>query len=187
MGTVAQKEFDGSLSMISTTVFIYIYCGYLSSFVSRFSEFSLNGKDVSNSILAVFLLMVFMCDSIAWFFGVLLGKNNRGFFAASPNKSLIGFFGGFVGSVGAGLLCRYIWPEIFVGSVLKIIFTGIAIALSAIVGDLAESVLKRSTGFKDSGNIIPGRGGMLDSIDSLLLSAPVFYLLVSIFYGPFVF
>lgn len=58
-------------------------------------------------------------------------------------------------------------------------------ALSSIVGDLTESVLKRSSGIKDSGKIIPGRGGILDSIDSIVVSAPIFYLLVSILFGPF--
>ncbi|MCI7397280.1 MAG: phosphatidate cytidylyltransferase, partial [Spirochaetia bacterium] len=63
--------------------------------------------------------------------------------------------------------------------------TGILIAFSSIVGDLAESVFKRSADVKDSGHIIPGRGGVLDSIDSIVMSAPVFYLLFSIFFGPF--
>ena len=56
-------------------------------------------------------------------------------------------------------------------------------AFSSIVGDLAESVIKRSAGAKDSGRLIPGRGGLLDSIDSILMSAPVYYVLITHFYS----
>ena len=55
--------------------------------------------------------------------------------------------------------------------------------ISAIIGDLAESVLKRSAEVKDSGNLIPGRGGMLDCVDSIVFSAPIFYWLVHIFFS----
>ena len=127
--------------------------------------------------------MVFFCDSLAWFFGVLFGKNNRGFIKASPNKSIVGFAGGFLGSICGGILSYFIWPEVFEGSIVKIIVIGFILAFSSIVGDLIESVFKRSVGVKDSGHIVPGRGGALDSIDSLLMSAPIFYLLISIFYN----
>ena len=149
------------------------------------TTWTLDGKNITVPVVCVFILMVFMCDSIAWFLGVLFGKGNRGIVKASPNKSCIGFLGGFIGSVGAGILGYYLWPQIFSGSVLKIIFTGLCMALSSIVGDLTESVFKRSSGIKDSGKIIPGRGGILDSIDSIVVSAPIFYLLVSILFGPF--
>ena len=102
---------------------------------------------------------------------------------ASPNKSVMGFIGGFAGSIAAGVLGYILWPNIFHGSILKIIFMGICIAFSSIVGDLTESIFKRSAGVKDSGHVIPGRGGVLDSIDSILMSAPVFYLMISILYG----
>ena len=64
---------------------------------------------------------------------------------------------------------------------LEIISLTVVTSLFAIIGDLIESVIKRAVDVKDSGNIIPGRGGILDSVDSLLLAAPVFYLLVKIF------
>jgi phosphatidate cytidylyltransferase len=75
-------------------------------------------------------------------------------------------------------------PEVFVpraGSIFAIPFVsgavlGLLTGVAATLGDLGESAIKRSSGLKDSGSIIPGRGGMLDSIDSLTLAAPVFYL-----------
>ena len=179
------KTFEASNSRIAGSVFIVLYTGYLLTFVSRMTIFAKNGIDVSSQAIAVFLLMVFLCDSLAWLFGVLLGKNNRGFIKASPNKSIAGFIGGFIGSIAAGLLGYFFWPALYEGTVLKIIFLSICIAFSSIVGDLAESIFKRSSGIKDSGHIIPGRGGVLDSIDSVLMSAPVYYLLVSILYKPY--
>lgn len=181
----SQKEFEASNTRLASSIFIITYTGFLLTFISRMTTWTLDGKNITVPVVCVFILMVFMCDSIAWFLGVLFGKSNRGIVKASPNKSCIGFLGGFIGSVGAGILGYYLWPQIFSGSVLKIIFTGLCMALSSIVGDLTESVFKRSSGIKDSGKIIPGRGGILDSIDSIVVSAPIFYLLVSILFGPF--
>lgn len=181
----SSKEFEESNARLASSIFIITYTGFLLTFISRMTTWTLDGKNITVPVVCVFILMVFMCDSIAWFLGVLFGKSNRGIVKASPNKSCIGFLGGFIGSVGAGILGYYLWPQIFSGSVLKIIFTGLCMALSSIVGDLTESVFKRSSGIKDSGKIIPGRGGILDSIDSIVVSAPIFYLLVSILFGPF--
>ncbi|MBP5696212.1 MAG: phosphatidate cytidylyltransferase [Treponema sp.] len=177
-------SFEDSLGRISSAVFILLYTAYLITFVSRMTTFSKGGKDISSQLIAEFLIMVCFCDSFAWFFGVLFGKNNKGFIKASPNKSAAGFIGGVAGSIGAGVMGYYLWPEIFTGSIGKIIFIGVIMALTSIIGDLTESVMKRSAGFKNSGSIIPGRGGVLDSIDSMLMSAPLYYMLISIFYGP---
>lgn len=181
----SQKEFEDSNARLASSIFIITYTGFLLTFISRMTTWTLNRKNITVPVVCVFILMVFLCDSIAWFLGVLFGKSNRGIVKASPNKSCIGFIGGFIGSVGAGILGYYLWPQIFSGSPLKIVFTGLCMALSSIVGDLTESVFKRSSGIKDSGKIIPGRGGILDSIDSIVVSAPIFYLLVSILFGPF--
>lgn len=179
------ETFEDSNIKIATSVFIITYTGFLMTFIQRMIAWKIDGKTIIVPMFITFVLMVFMCDSIAWFMGVLFGKNNKGFVKASPNKSLMGFFGGFIGSVAAGIGAYYFWPEIFKGPVYKIVIVSICMAFSSIIGDLAESVFKRSSGVKDSGNVIPGRGGVLDSVDSILMSAPIFYLLVSILYGPF--
>lgn len=182
------KEFSASNARMAGSVFIVIYTGYLITFVSRLTVFSsiINGErtNVSTAYCAAFLMMVFLCDSIAWFFGVLLGRSNRGIVAASPNKSIMGFIGGLAGSMGAGALAWFIWRDVFAGSILKMLAIGAVLAFSSIVGDLAESVFKRCADVKDSGRAVPGRGGALDSLDSILMSAPVFYALVSIIYHP---
>lgn len=187
------STFEASNIRLAASVFIVLYAGYLLTFISRMTVFSrlvsdtdsaTITEDVSIPYISVFLMMVFICDSLAWFFGMLLGKNNRGVVKASPNKSIAGFIGGTVGSVLAGLAGYFLWPDVFWGSPVKMIVLSLIISFSAIVGDLVESIFKRSSNFKDSGHIIPGRGGILDSIDSILMSAPIFYLLVTFFYNP---
>jgi phosphatidate cytidylyltransferase len=133
----------------------------------------------ATSVLLVFLLTVFSNDSLAWFFGLLFGANNRGFIAASPNKSIAGFVGGLTASIVVGLAAPYVFPAAFTVTFLSKAVSGILLGAvsgaAAIIGDLAESTIKRSADVKDSGSIIPGRGGILDSIDSLSFAAPVFY------------
>lgn len=179
------QDFKHSLNKIATSTFIITYTGFLLTFISRMTVWQINGASITTPCICIFLIMVFFTDSVAWFFGVLFGKSTRGFVKASPNKSLVGFMGGLLGAAAAGVLGYFIWQNLFEGGLVKLIITGVLIAFSSIVGDLAESVFKRSAGIKDSGNIIPGRGGMLDSLDSIVMSAPIFYILFSIFFGPF--
>ncbi len=172
------KTFEHSNTAVALSVFIVFYCGFLITFISRMTI-----DDYAVYYIAVFLFMVFICDSAAWLFGMLFGKNNRGIVSASPNKSAAGFIGGYIGCIGAAVLTQWLWPVVFPGGLWKSVIFGTLIATSAIVGDLVESVFKRSANVKDSGVIMPGRGGVLDSIDSVLFSAPVFYVALHLFYG----
>lgn len=171
-------KFDKALERIASSFFIVIYPGYLVMYLSIMTKWQNAG-----AILSVFFLIVFGCDSLAWLFGMLMGKNNRGFIPASPNKSLMGFLGGYVGAIIAVLIGYNVFPQIFTGSILKILILGIMTATASIVGDIIESVFKRSAEIKDSGTIVPGRGGILDSIDSILLAAPVYYILCNVLFG----
>ena len=164
------QSFENSASHMISSVFIILYAGFLPSFVSRMTVHA-----HSREFIAFFFLMVCMCDSVAWFFGVLLGKNNKGIIKASPNKSVAGFIGGFAGTLLTGAIAHFVFPEVFTGSLAKILILSFFIAFVAIIGDLVESVIKRSVEIKDSGSIIPGRGGVLDSIDSIVFVAPVYY------------
>ena len=165
------KTFEISLEKITYSSFIIFYCGFLMTFISRMTLI-----ENSQFIISLFLIFVFMCDSAAWFFGILFGKSTRGVFAASPNKSIVGFIGGIAGSIASGLLFKYLVPDVFTCSYINLTIIGLLTSLAAISGDLIESVLKRACQVKDSGNLIPGRGGVLDSIDSILIAAPVFYI-----------
>ncbi len=185
--------FDKAISRTASSFAVIMYPGYLVMYLAIMTVWHDAG-----TILSLFFLMVFGCDSIAWLFGVLLGKNNRGLVPASPKKSIAGFIGAanafFVigdeivtsalnGSILPGIAFYVYFPAVFGGSLWKILLLGVMTAAASIVGDIIESVLKRSAGVKDSGSIIPGRGGVLDSIDSILLAAPVFYILCDFLYG----
>lgn len=176
---ISRKVFEQSIQRISSSVFIVFYCGYLLTYLTKLTQFQ-------NSVFFVcsFLFTVFICDSFAWFFGVLFGKNNKGFIKVSPNKSLAGFIGGYFGAILSSLVPQLIRSDIFYVDLWKGCLIGVLIATSGIIGDLVESAFKRSAGCKDSGKIIPGRGGVLDSIDSIVFSAPVYYCLVFFLYLP---
>lgn len=167
------KDFTNSLEHILPSTFTVLYAGYLITYVSRLTVYP-----NSTILIATYLFMIFLCDSFAWLLGVLFGKNNRGIFKVSPMKSVAGFFGGYVGSIASAIVAKLLWPDIFFGSIVKSISMGILIASAGIIGDLTESVIKRCVGVKDSGKIMPGRGGLLDSIDSIIFASPIFYVTV---------
>lgn len=171
------KSFENSIKKISFSVLLLFYCGYLLTFLVK-----LTTLPNSTYFLVLFFILVFMCDSGAWFFGMLFGKSTRGYIPASPNKSLVGFFGGIITSIACGILLKIIFPEIFICEYWKVVLISFITAVASIVGDLTESVFKRSAEIKDSGTLIPGRGGVLDSIDSIILATPIYYTLIHFFY-----
>ncbi len=175
----SHKSFEDSNKRLPSSVFIVFYCGFLLTFITRITLFK-----ESTVFLGLFLFTVFMNDSLAWLFGVLLGKNNRNIFSASPNKSIAGFIGGIFGAVASCVLAKYLWPELFNGPVYYSVILGFLSSIAAITGDLIESVFKRSAEIKDSGNVIPGRGGILDCIDSIVFSAPIFYVASFFLFHP---
>ena len=119
---------------------------------------------------------IWICDTGAYFTGRLLGgtlSRGRRFSPRwSPNKSWEGFFGGLgVRIVGTTLLGHWLLALVWWQGVLL----GLLLGLAAIYGDLAESMVKRRVGVKDSGTLIPGHGGLLDRVDSILFGAVVVY------------
>ena len=114
-------------------------------------------------------------DSAAFFVGSRFGRR-RFCPDLSPNKTWAGAVGGLAGSLAGGLLSL----PLFAGEVSAgfIAATSLAVGLSGQLGDLFESLWKRAKGVKDSGNLIPGHGGILDRIDSLLIGIPIGYHIV---------
>ena len=94
----------------------------------------------------------------------------------SPNKSVEGAVGGLAFSVLGAFACRGMLPL----AVWQLVLAGLVIGVAGQLGDLSESLMKRDCEIKDSAEVIPGMGGVLDIIDSLLFTAPVFYFYLSI-------
>ncbi len=129
-------------------------------------------------VLAIFV-MIWLNDTGAFLVGSSIGRH-RLFERLSPKKSWEGFFGGFLFCLIAGAACAYILPE--VGFALPVwIGLGALVSVFSTWGDLFESLMKRSLGIKDSGHLIPGHGGILDRIDSLLFVAWAAFFYYTIF------
>ncbi len=174
--SMGRMGFDRLLPTTGAALLCLFYPGFLLSYITRLSAF-----DHGSAILIILLLTVYLNDSNAWFVGVFFGKNSRRkIFAVSPNKSLIGFAGGIFASVVITSGSCILLPEIFNLPFWAALLLGLLAGITTILGDLVESGIKRSAGVKDSGTMIMGRGGLLDSIDSLLLTAPAFYWLLSL-------
>jgi phosphatidate cytidylyltransferase len=155
---------------ISSSLLIVIYPALLLSFIVRMTAFQ-----HARWVLLFFFAMSFANDITAYLAGMFLGRGTRLGYAVSPNKSAVGFVAGILASIAIALLFRAFVPDLLpIGYTLTALI-GAAAGVLTIAGDLVESALKRSVGVKDSGGIIPGRGGVLDSIDSWLLTAPMIY------------
>ena len=158
------------LAYASSSVFTFFYPGFFLAWIVRLSGL----PDPSLSI-AFFLCLVFGNDMAAYFAGTLWGASSRLNLEVSPKKSILGFAAGLLGSfivVGLFALVVSNFPRFGIPARLAL---GFCAAVTVILGDLLESGMKRSAGVKDSGGVIPGRGGMLDSVDSMIFTAPLFY------------
>ena len=129
--------------------------------------------------LIVIMLIIMTNDSMAYYSGRALGRHKL-YPLVSPNKSIEGALGGLLGSViGVSVARLTFFPQL---SITDIALTAIFIGFIGQSGDLFESMLKRSFGVKDSGNLFPGHGGVLDRMDSIIFAAPVTYYYATLFF-----
>lgn len=121
------------------------------------------------------LKLSWLADTGGYFAGRFLGKNGKKLHPrVSPKKTVIGFWGSLVGALTGALIAK-LWYLKDVSLIGLLVLAVVAGSLGQL-GDLVESMIKRSTGIKDSGNIVPGHGGLLDRIDALLIVGPILYL-----------
>ena len=171
------EDLKKSLVSVSATVFGVIYVALLASClvgVRMISDIAPSKPipHLASKLLTTFFAIVIMTDTGAFYTGRTLGRHKLAP-RISPGKTIEGAIGGFVMAVAAGLVCKLaFFPEIpaFHAAAL-----GAILGALGQIGDLAESLLKRGSNVKDSGTLLPGHGGMLDRIDSMLFCAPVLY------------
>ena len=161
------------LVAISTTLFGLMYVPCLLNFIQKINFFP--GVD-GHYFLLYFILITKFSDTGAYSVGSLIGKHKM-IPRISPGKTWEGFAGAILFSTLASLLFVYFLGSRMAGMNWRhAIILGIVLSVSAVVGDLIESIFKREAGVKDSGNLFPGIGGILDLLDSLLFNAPIMYL-----------
>ncbi len=152
--------------------FVNIYCTWL-----PLHMISLRLLPQGSWMLMSVFIMVWVCDSGAYFTGYFLGKHKMAPHL-SPKKTIEGGVGGVLLTVVAALIIQRFL--LIAPNMLNAVIVALLVAFGAIVGDLFESYLKRSFGVKDSGNILPGHGGFADRFDSFLMVAPLCFYYFSI-------
>lgn len=182
MCLMATSVFDPLRSTVKGTiscVFCMLYCGILSAILSAINHLEQNSMA---AILVLFMSTVF-CDTGAFLFGSLLKRWLPWKLSPklSPNKTIVGSVGGLIGGIVGGILAYVlinylggyngvvlVFSNDGVAPITCFILVGLATAVLAQVGDLFESAIKRESGIKDMGNLLPGHGGILDRFDSML-------------------
>ncbi|WP_326720419.1 phosphatidate cytidylyltransferase [Streptomyces sp. NBC_00243] len=166
---------EGYLKDVTAGVFAAFYIPFLATFVALM----LAADDGSWRVLT-FLLLAVVSDTGAYAIGWRFGKHKLAP-RISPGKTREGLVGAVTFAMAAGALCMEFLIDD--GTWWQGLLLGLAVAASATLGDLGESMIKRDLGIKDMGTLLPGHGGIMDRLDSLLPTAPVVWLLLVIFVG----
>jgi phosphatidate cytidylyltransferase len=164
-----RRGVSGYVQNSTAAVFTLIYIPFLGSFVAL-----LLAEDEGRNAILTFVIVTVASDIGGYAAGVLFGKHPMAP-VISPKKSWEGFAGSAIACIVAGyvLVVHLLEGEWWVGVVL-----GVVTVVMATLGDLCESVMKRDLGIKDMSQIIPGHGGLMDRLDSLLATAPPIWLLL---------
>lgn len=162
-----------SINRIALTVLGIAYLGMLGSFFADIRIFQTDAQaGTLGMILAVFVPKG--CDIGAYFTGKAIGRHKMTK-VLSPNKTWEGAIGGLITATLVALAIQWVRP-IIAGGWPGAVACGLTVGLAGMLGDLAESLMKRDSGVKDAANLIPGFGGLLDVIDAIIFAAPVAYL-----------
>jgi phosphatidate cytidylyltransferase len=149
-----------------------MYVAFLGGFLVAMRVGFENGINLSTKLLGYFFIVVFMSDTGAYYIGRAFGKQKLAP-AISPGKTVEGLIGGLISaSAGAAITTYVFFHELPFQYSIPL---ALVLASVGVLGDLAESAMKRAAGAKDAASILPGHGGFLDRLDSLLFGAPILY------------
>jgi phosphatidate cytidylyltransferase len=170
---LVSKSSASGITVIATTLLGLMYVPWLLNFIQKINFFpSVEGK----FFLLYFILVTKFSDMGAYSVGSLIGRHKM-IPRISPGKTWEGFAGAVFVSTAASLVFVHFFGGRMAGmNFLHATILGIVLSVTAVIGDLIESLFKREAGVKDSGNLFPGIGGILDLLDSLLFNAPIMYL-----------
>ncbi|MFI6880756.1 phosphatidate cytidylyltransferase [Streptomyces sp. NPDC050400] len=166
---------EGYLKDVTAGVFAAFYVPFLATFVAMM----LTADDGAWRVLT-FLILTVVSDTGAYAIGWRFGKHKLAP-RISPGKTREGLLGAVLFAMVAGVLCMQFLVDD--GTWWQGLVLGVLVAASATLGDLGESMIKRDLGIKDMGTLLPGHGGIMDRLDSLLPTAPVVWLLLVLFVG----
>jgi phosphatidate cytidylyltransferase len=180
---VIKGKTEGATSNLALSLLGFFYVAGLFSYLILLREMpsriildrfaSLTTSYKMGGVWIVYLLLcIWSCDTFAYFIGAPLGKHPLSP-RVSPKKTVEGFGGGILGAIAAAFFSHFVF---FSSAQLKdLLIISMIVAFVGQVGDLTESLFKRDAQFKDTSNIIPGHGGILDRFDSLLFVSPLVY------------
>jgi phosphatidate cytidylyltransferase len=166
---VTNKSLEDSLPSSAIAVLATTYVGMLGgSLIRLHNDFHEEG----HKLVFFLLLVVWLGDSGAYYVGKQFGKHKLSP-RISPKKTVEGLVGGITASIITALVIHFTFFPAF--PLIHAIIAGVILSVAGVIGDLAESMWKRSAAVKDSGKLIPGHGGFLDRFDSILFTAPILY------------
>jgi phosphatidate cytidylyltransferase len=162
-----KSRFDKFANLYTALMYIAVPWSLL-----NFAVFNAAGE-FNGILLLCFFCIIWGTDVGAYLFGITLGQKygKKLFPSISPKKSWIGFWGGLVTAIGVAVALHYV--GLFGFDLIHCIFMGALLCIAGVYGDLIESQWKRHYNVKDSGNVIPGHGGLLDRFDSALIAIPI--------------
>ena len=173
------KSNAAGLVAIATTLFGLMYVPWLLNFIQKINFFPFeagSSPDAGKYFLLYFILITKFSDMGAYVVGSLIGRHKM-IPRISPGKTWEGFGGAILVSTGASLAFVHCFGAKMGGmNYFHAVVLGVILSVTAVIGDLIESLFKREAGVKDSGKLFPGIGGILDLLDSLLFNAPIMYL-----------
>ncbi|MEZ5346561.1 MAG: phosphatidate cytidylyltransferase [Pyrinomonadaceae bacterium] len=167
-----QKDFSKMLAGTGVTLLGDLYIVFLGGFLVSTRVGFETVPGLSSKLLLYFFMVTMGSDVGAYFIGKAIGKRKL-IPKISPNKTWEGFIGGILLAIGFAALSTFLFfSELPYQHSIPL---GVVMALVGVGGDLAESAMKRGSSKKDTANILPGHGGLLDRLDSLLFNAPILY------------
>jgi phosphatidate cytidylyltransferase len=165
---VTNKPLQDSLPSSAIAVLGTTYVGMLGGSLIRLR----NDFPEGSKLIFFLLLVVWLGDSGAYYVGKSFGKHKLSP-RISPKKTIEGLMGGVAASVITAVVIHFTFFETF--PLVHAVIAGVILSIAGVIGDLAESMWKRSADVKDSGKLLPGHGGMFDRFDSILFTAPILY------------